>query len=196
MVARRAGSGSLRPDAGVLTERTRTAGAGTGPTWLRTLATAGPWLRCLAGRCRESGSSRAGAHGPDGRLRRLAAALLVAIAASAFGAPALAQTFVPADWSLKPGGLATGEQFRLLFLSSTKRDATATEIATYNTFVQDLAAGGHTDIQTHSAGFRAVGCTADTDARDNTSTTGTGVAIYWLNGAKVADHYADFYDGS
>ena len=71
-----------------------------------------------------------------------------------------------------------------------------TDIAIYNTFVQGRAATGHADIQDYSTGFRAVGCTADTDARDNTSTTGTGVAIYWLNGAKVADHYADFYDGS
>ena len=41
-----------------------------------------------------------------------------------------------------------------------------------------------------------IGCTAAVDARDNTSTTGTGVPIYWLDGAKVADDYADFYDGS
>ena len=34
------------------------------------------------------------------------------------------------------------------------------------------------------------------DARDNTATTGTGVPIYWLGGEKVADDYADFYDGS
>ena len=44
-----------------------------------------------------------------------------------------------------------------------------------------------------------IGCTADTDATHNTGTTGTGVLIYWLNGdlnnAKVADDYADFYDG-
>ena len=40
-----------------------------------------------------------------------------------------------------------------------------------------------------------VGCSAAVDARDNTSTTGTGVPIYWLNGNKVADDYADFYDG-
>ena len=45
-----------------------------------------------------------------------------------------------------------------------------------------------------------VGCTAATDARDNTETTYTstakGVPIYWLNGAKAADEYEDFYDGS
>ena len=102
---------------------------------------------------------------------------------------------VPPDWSLKPTGLAEGSQFRLLFLSSTRRDATATDIADYNTFVQDRAEAGHTDIQGYSAGFRAVGCTADTDARDNTATTGTGVPIYWLDGTKAADDYADFYDG-
>ena len=45
-----------------------------------------------------------------------------------------------------------------------------------------------------------VGCTADTDARDNTATTYTtsdkGVPIYWLNGTKAADEYEDFYDES
>ena len=111
-------------------------------------------------------------------------------------------TAVPSNWSLKPTGLAVGDQFRLLFLSSTKRNAQTTDIAVYNTFIQTLAAAGHTDIRDYSAGFRVVGCTADTDARDNTSTnyTGTGTAkgvpIYWLDGTKAADEYADFYDGS
>ena len=107
---------------------------------------------------------------------------------------------VLAGWSLTPTGLAVGDQFRLLFLSSTKRDATATDIATYNTFIQTRAAAGHTDIRAYSAGFRVVGCTAAVDARDNTKTTYTttdkGVPIYWLNGAKAADQYEDFYDGS
>ena len=103
-------------------------------------------------------------------------------------------TLVPPDWSLKPTGLTAGDQFRLIFLSSTKRDGTATAIADYNIFVQTRAAAGHTDIQSYSAGFKVVGCTADVDARDNTSTTGTGVPIYWLGGNKVADTYADFYD--
>ena len=109
----------------------------------------------------------------------------------AFAAP---PTEVPSDWSLIPTGLTTGDQFRLIFLSSTKRDGSATDIATYNTFIQTRAAAGHTDIQAYSAGFSVVGCTADVDARDNTGTTGVGVPIYWLNGAKVADDYADFYD--
>ena len=115
------------------------------------------------------------------------------------GARQAATTEVSADWSLTPTGLAAGDQFRLLFLSSTKRFGSAPDIATYNTFVQGLAAAGHADIQSYSTGFRVVGCTADTDARDNTSTTYTstdkGVPIYWLNGAKAADEYEDFYDG-
>ena len=112
----------------------------------------------------------------------------------------LPATEVPADWSLKPTAVTAGTQFRLLFLSSTKRNASSTDIADYNTFIQGLAAAGHADIRTYSTGFRAVGCTADTDARDNTYTTYTstdkGVPIYWLNGAKAADQYEDFYDGS
>ena len=43
--------------------------------------------------------------------------------------------YVPNNWSLKPAGIDPGERFRLIFLSSTKRDATSTDIETYNTFV-------------------------------------------------------------
>ena len=143
----------------------------------------------LTGLCRLVGE-------PPARVAlRAGLAGLLAGAALALATPARAQTGVPADWSLKPTALAAGAPFRLLFLSSTNRVGSDTDIADYNTFIQDLAAAGHADIQAYSAGFRVVGCTADTDARDNTSTTGTGVPIYWLNGGKVADNYADFYDG-
>ena len=108
--------------------------------------------------------------------------------------------YVPNNWSLKPAGIDPGVRFRLIFLSSTKRDATSTDIETYNTFVQDLAANGHANIEDHSSRFRVVGCTASTDARDNTRTTTRtargGVPIYWLGGNKVADNYTDFYDGT
>ena len=111
--------------------------------------------------------------------------------------------YVYSDWNAKPSGISGGDQFRLIFLSSTKRKATSLDIADYNTFVQDLAAGGHNAIRPYADGFNVVGCTASmpgfpagVNARDNTGTTGTGVPIYWLKGAKVADNYADFYDGS
>ena len=123
-------------------------------------------------------------------------AALAAIIAVSLPVQGHAQTSVPHDWSLKPSGLDTSDKFRLLFVSSTKRNANPTDIAIYNTFVQTRAAAGHTDIQAYSAGFKVVGCTATVDAIDNTGTTGTGVPIYWLDGDKVADDYADFYDGS
>ena len=109
------------------------------------------------------------------------------------------EILVPSDWSLVPSGLSAGDSFRLLFLSSTRRDASSTSIDTYNDFVQGRAANGHTDIQAYSDGFTVVGCTTAVDALDNTATTFTtsekGIPIYWLNGNKVADEYEDFYDG-
>ena len=109
-------------------------------------------------------------------------------------------TVVPTDWSLIPSGLVAGQEFRLLFLSSTKRSIRSTNISDYNTFVQNRAAAGHTDIQDYSDTFRVLGSTGAVDARDNTYTTYTssdkGVRIYWLNGDKAADQYEDFYDGS
>ena len=106
--------------------------------------------------------------------------------------------YIPLDWSLKPAGIGPSERFRLIFLSSTKRNAASSDIETYNTFVQNQAAAGHANIQDHASSFKVVGCTQAVDARDNTrtNTNGPGVPIYWVGGAKVADSYTDFYDGS
>ena len=133
--------------------------------------------------------------------------VLIALIATvyAFGAATPQETlasghveYVPLDWSLKPAGIGPGERFRLIFLSSTKRNATSNNIETYNTFVQNRAAAGHANIQDHASRFRVVGCTQAVDARDNTgtNTNGPGVPIYWVGGNKVADDYTDLYDGS
>ena len=105
---------------------------------------------------------------------------------------------VPPNWGLIPSGLSTGDRFRLLFISSTKRDATSPDIADYNSFVQARAAAGHADIRSYSDGFRAVASTPFADATANTATAGsdTSRAIYWLGGPKAADSYTDFWDGS
>ena len=104
---------------------------------------------------------------------------------------------VPDDWALKPADVEGGDSFRLLFVTSSGRNAYSNNIADYNTFVQTSAKAGHSAI-TDDMGdlFKVVGSTFSIDARQNTATTGTGVPIYWLNGAKVADNYADLYDGS
>ena len=105
---------------------------------------------------------------------------------------------VPSDWGLVPSGLSAGDRFRLLFISSTKRDASSADIADYNAFVQARAAAGHTDIQSYNSGFRAVASTPFVDASANTATASsdTTSAIYWLGGPKAADNYNDFWDGS
>ena len=149
----------------------------------------------------------AGALAPGRRLRRALAAALAAVPLlAALPFEAAAQTTptantdgsytVPGDWALLPSDVAPGSKFRLLFVTSTTRHASATDIASYNSFVQTRAAAGHAAIRAYSAQFRAVGSTAAVHARDNTSTTGTGVPIYWLNGAQLADNYTDFYDGT
>ena len=112
--------------------------------------------------------------------------------------PAHAQTAqtVTEDWALIPSGIGPHESFRLLFVTSTARNAEPSNIGDYNTYVQDRADDGHSAIDSFSDEFLALISTTATDARDNTATTGTGVPIYWVNGAKVADDYADFYDGN
>ena len=113
-------------------------------------------------------------------------------------AAAPAEATVAADWALVPSGLSAGDRFRLLFISSTKRDATSADIADYNSFVQARAAAGHTDVQSYSGGFRAVASSPFVDATANTATasTDTDAPIYWLGGPKAADDYADFWDGN
>ena len=105
---------------------------------------------------------------------------------------------VPHDWALKPGSLTDGDVFRLLFVSSTRRDATSSDIADYNTHVQTAAKAGHPEIS-DSCGdlFKAVASTSAVDARANTDTesTDTAASVWWLGGNKAADDYTDFYDG-
>ncbi len=135
--------------------------------------------------------------------------LLALISLLAFAPAAVAQEeeappsyhsplIVPVDWSLVPRGMGPGGEFRLLFVTSSTRDATATDIGTYHAFVQEEAAGGHDAIRPYSAHFRVLGATSAVDARIETGThpdDGEGVPIFWLNGREVADNNADLYDG-
>ena len=135
---------------------------------------------------------------------RAAALVVAALAALALTVPerAQAQTEVPEDWALKPANINAGEQFRLIFVTSTTRDATA--IADYNTFVRTRAAAGVAAIQAYADDFTALVSTEMVNARANTLTraTDTDVPIYWVRSATVtaasrlADDYADFYDGT
>ncbi len=109
-----------------------------------------------------------------------------------------AEVTVPTDWALKPTGVASGGKFRLLFVTSNRRNGRSTNIAHYNSFVQARAANGHAAIQNYGKGFRVLGSTQAVNARANTCSrsSDTDAAVYWLNGTKVADNYGDMYDGS
>ena len=136
------------------------------------------------------------------------AALLLALTLLSAGAPpasaqAATEVEVFENWSLKPdapGAVNVGGKFRLLFVTLTAQNASTTVMDSYNGIIRDSVAAGHTDIRPYSHLFNALGSTAAVDAIDNTKTTHTttdmGVPIYYLKGAKVADNYSDFYDGT
>ena len=108
---------------------------------------------------------------------------------------------------LIPDDLGVGDSFRLLHVTSGTKAATDTVITHYH----DTAAGDVFPL-VNSGGLlsrwfegvrlqqRALVSTAGGDARLFTDTTWTstdlGVPIYWVNGARVADDYQDFYDGT
>ncbi len=89
------------------------------------------------------------------------------------------------------------DQYRLVFVSSTVRDATSADIADYNAHVQSAAnAAGLSSVT-----WNAIGSTETVDARDNTSTNpaadGSGVGIFLMDGVtKVVDDYNDLWDGN
>ncbi len=106
---------------------------------------------------------------------------------------------VPGNWPLIPAGIDTGGTFRLLFVTSSRHQATSTSIEHYNDIVKGVA-GRNSNLQPYRDRFRVLGSTSVVDARDNTdtntSTDGAGEPIYWVDGDRVADDYADFYDGN
>ncbi len=126
----------------------------------------------------------------------LLAVLATGAAAQSPSANADGSYTVPEDWALKPSGIPAGGKFRLLFITDTWHNAADTSISRYDTHVQYWAARGHSAIVPYAAQFKAIGSTSSVDARDHVGATGTGVPIYWLNGAKAADNYGDFWDGS
>ncbi len=115
---------------------------------------------------------------------------------------------VPENWALKPSGVSAGEQFRLLFKTGNERNAQSGDIGVYDTFVRTRTSAHpwHADIEAYADTFRVVGSTSAVDAAWHTATgimvsgqpshTPWSHPIHWLNGAKIADDYNDFWDGN
>ena len=89
-----------------------------------------------------------------------------------------------------PTTLSVGDQYRLVFVTSSSHQATSSVISTYNTIVDDL---GDNAIESD---WKVIGSTELVHAYENTGTpTGTsGVSIWRLDGEKVANDYAQFWD--
>ena len=112
---------------------------------------------------------------------------------------------VYANHPLIPADLGPGDSFRLLFITRGTTAATRTGIHTYHNFASSdaihIVETGNlvSEWGTISLLQTPLVSTPGADARLHTDTTWTetdrGMPIYWLNGARVADDYADFYDG-
>ncbi len=97
-----------------------------------------------------------------------------------------------------PTDLNPGDKYRLVFVTSTTRDATSTDIAEYNAFVTTLAAAVP-ELASLGTTWKAIGSTLTVDARDNTDTNpnvATGVPIYGIDDVRVAHDNSDLWDGN
>jgi len=124
-------------------------------------------------------------------MRRLSLATLLALAVILSGYSA---TAVPIT---QPTGLNPGDEYRLVFVTSTTRDATSSDIADYNAFVT-AAANSSPEFAALGTTWTAIASTATVDARDNTNSNYTislGVPIYSVEDILVATNNADLWDG-
>ena len=125
---------------------------------------------------------------------------------TAVGATSPDPETVYANHPLIPDDLGVGDSFRLLFVTADTKAATSTSNLVYSNFINAPAAHivepGNLVYEWGVVNIAQTSLVSlpGADARLRTDTTWTatdrGVPIYWLNGARVADDYADFYDGS
>lgn len=97
-----------------------------------------------------------------------------------------------------PTGLSPGDQYRLLFVTSTKRDATSSNIADYNSFVSAVA-NSVPALASLGTTWKAVASTSTVSALANTGTDWTpagptGVPIFLLNNTKLANDYDNLWN--
>ena len=89
-----------------------------------------------------------------------------------------------------------GDEYHLVFVTSTTRDATSSVIGDYNEFVTDAAQNnvGSMFYGTETE-WKCIGSTDAVDARDNASIAATS-PVYTLHGDLVATGYSDLWDDS
>jgi len=95
---------------------------------------------------------------------------------------------------LVPPGVAPGSPYHLAFVTSGTRDATNSNIADYNAFVNAQAANNPALTGTNmGVNYFAIGSTTSVDANANAVVS---APVYNLNGDLLATGFADMWDGS
>jgi hypothetical protein len=97
-----------------------------------------------------------------------------------------------------PTGLNPGDQYRLVFITSSIRNAMSANIADYNSFVSGVA-NGVAELAALGTNWTAIASVPGTDASENTDTVfgdSPDLPIYLLDGTKMADGILDLWGGS
>ena len=100
--------------------------------------------------------------------------------------------------STEPTGLNPGDEYRLVFVTSTSTNAASSNIADYNAVVSS-AANGSPELAALATTWTAIASTSSVDARDNSNTNFTislGAPIYRLDDTLVASDNSDLWNGS
>ena len=90
-----------------------------------------------------------------------------------------------------------GDTYRFVFATSTGRDASSSDIADYNNFVNNAANAGGALPGLSGTTWRALASTPTVDAIVNTGLTGASAESFWLvdGTTKISNDFTDFWDG-
>ena len=129
----------------------------------------------------------------------LVASLLAVVApvgvtsAGAQSPPAAEVVDVPHDWALIPDGVEAGDEFRLVFVTQERRNATSSNIADYDAFVRTSAGSSSAlaALRAYAQHFKALGSTSAVHARDHLGMDPHNgdhqdVPVYWVGGPRAA----------
>jgi hypothetical protein len=106
----------------------------------------------------------------------------------------VAASTVKADLVPVPTGLNPGDQYRLIFTTSTTTDASDSTAAYYNNFVDNLA-NSVTELQALGVTWKAAANLNGADPRVNTGTTGSdAIPTYRTDGVLFAASYTALWE--
>ena len=127
------------------------------------------------------------------------------------GAPAAAQSPLPScddvdgpnDWlqNRQPNCLAPGQKYRILFMSRDERASQSSDIDNYNNWVRTRAQDSNQLPDDIANNVKVLASTPSRNARVHTDTEASddpdsNIPIFYFRGEKVADSYANLYDGT